>query len=79
MSVLIAIRCDQCGEHSDKPEHGAKRPAAHVLRNEAKEARWSVACWSMDARGRSGGMDFCPKCIAAHPREPLTDGTGCDV
>jgi hypothetical protein len=21
MSVLIAIRCDQCGEHSDKPEH----------------------------------------------------------
>lgn len=79
MSVLIAIRCDQCGEHSDKPEHGAKRPAAHVLRNEAKEARWSVACWGMDARGRSGSMDFCPKCIAAHPREPLTDGTGCDV
>jgi hypothetical protein len=65
MSVLIAIRRDQCGELGDKPEHGKKRPAAHVLRMEAKEARWSVACWSMEERGRSGSMDFCPKCIDA--------------
>jgi hypothetical protein len=69
MSVLVAIRCDQCGELGDKPEHGKKRPAAHVLRREAKEARWSVACWSMDERSRSGSMDFCPKCIDASGQE----------
>lgn len=74
MSVLIAIRCDQCGELGDKPEHGAKRPAAHVLRMEAREAQWSVACWSMDERSRSGSMDFCPKCIAA--RETALPGQG---
>ena len=66
MSVLIAIKCDSCGCFSDKPEHGAKRPPAHVLRREAKETGWFVGIWSLSERGRSGSNDFCRECSFAH-------------
>ena len=66
MSVLVAIKCDECGRFSGTLERGEKRPPAHVLRREAKNAGWVIGIWSLNERGRGGSSDFCRECSFAY-------------